>query len=200
MKSGLYSTKADELEKIRDAHPLVGEIIRYREVAKLKSTYADALREAVHQDTGRIHTIFNQTGTATGRLSSSDPNMQTFPSAGNLPRRCVPRSLPMRGSAFAAFDFSQIELRIIASLSGDEKMIRIFEAGGDIHRATAAEVNHVPLEQVTKEMRNAAKTLNFGILYGMGQRAFAQTAGIDAKTAKQFIEEYFKILPASRRL
>ena len=192
VKSGLYSTKADELEKIRDAHPLVGEIIRYREVAKLKSTYADALREAVHPDTGRIHTIFNQTGTATGRLSSSDPNMQNIPQRGEFAEAVRSAFVADEGFSFVAFDFSQIELRIIASLSGDEKMIRIFEAGGDIHRATAAEVNHVPLEQVTKEMRNAAKTLNFGILYGMGQRAFAQTAGIDAKTAKQFIEEYFK--------
>ncbi|MBI5913195.1 DNA polymerase I [Candidatus Azambacteria bacterium] len=192
VKSGLYSTKADELEKIRDAHPLVGEIIRYREVAKLKSTYADALREAVHPDTGRIHTIFNQTGTATGRLSSSDPNMQNIPQRGEFADAVRSAFVADEGFSFVALDFSQIELRIIASLSGDEKMIHIFESGGDIHRATAAEVNHVPLEAVTKEMRNSAKALNFGILYGMGQRAFAQTAGIDIKTAKQFIEEYFK--------
>jgi len=192
VKSGLYSTKADELEKIWDAHPLVGEIIRYREVAKLKSTYADALREAVHPDTGRIHTIFNQTGTATGRLSSSDPNMQNIPQRGEFADAVRSAFVADEGFSFVALDFSQIELRIIASLSGDEKMIRIFESGGDIHRATAAEVNHVALEAVTKEMRNSAKALNFGILYGMGQRAFAQTAGIDAKTAKQFIEEYFK--------
>lgn len=192
VKSGLVSTKADELEKIRDAHPLVAEIIRYREVAKLKSTYADALQEAVHPDTGRIHTVFNQTGTTTGRLSSSDPNMQNIPQRGEFADAVRNAFVADEGFSFVALDFSQIELRIIASLSGDEKMIRIFESGGDIHRATAAEVNHVPLEEVTKEMRNAAKALNFGILYGMGQRAFAQTAGIDAKTAKQFIEEYFK--------
>lgn len=192
VKSGLYSTKADELEKIRDAHPLVGEIIRYREVAKLKSTYADALQEAVHPDTGRIHTIFNQTGTATGRLSSSDPNVQNIPQRGEFADAVRSAFVADEGFSFVALDFSQIELRIIASLSGDEKMIRIFESGGDIHRATAAEVNHVPLEEVTKEMRNSAKALNFGILYGMGQRAFAQTAGIDTTTAKRFIEEYFK--------
>jgi len=192
VKSGLVSTKADELEKIRDAHPLVAEIIRYREVAKMKSTYADALQEAVRTDTGRIHTIFNQTGTTTGRLSSSDPNMQNIPQRGEFADVVRSAFVADEGFSFIALDFSQIELRIIASLSGDEKMTRIFESGGDIHRATAAEVNHVPMEEVTKEMRNAAKALNFGILYGMGQRAFAQTAGIDAKTAKQFIEEYFK--------
>ncbi|MCR4322709.1 MAG: DNA polymerase I [Candidatus Azambacteria bacterium] len=192
VKSGLYSTKADELEKIRDAHPIVAEIMRYREVAKLKSTYADSLQVAVHPDTGRIHTIFNQTGTATGRLSSSEPNMQNIPQKGEFADAVRSAFVADEGFSFVALDFSQIELRIIASLSGDEKMIRIFESGGDIHRATAAEINHVPLEQVTKEMRNAAKALNFGILYGMGQRAFAQTAGIDQKTAKQFIEEYFK--------
>lgn len=192
VKSGLYSTNADELEKIRDAHPIVGEIIRYREVAKLKSTYADALRKAVHPDTGRIHTVFNQTGTATGRLSSSDPNVQNIPQRGEFADAVRSAFVADEGFSFVAFDFSQIELRIIASLSGDEKMIRIFESGGDIHRATAAEINHVELEQVTKEMRNAAKALNFGILYGMGQRAFAHTAGIDVATAKQFIEEYFK--------
>lgn len=192
VKSGLISTKAGELEKIKDAHPIVAEILSYRELAKLKSTYADAIAEAVDAKTGRIHTVFNQTGTATGRLSSSEPNLQNIPQKGRFADAIRAAFIADEGYSLLALDFSQIELRIIASVSGDEKMIKIFKEGGDIHRATAAEVNHVSLENVTKEMRNAAKALNFGILYGMGQRSFAETAGIDTKTAKHFIEEYFK--------
>ena len=192
VKSGLMSTKAGELEKIKDAHPIVAEILVYRELAKLKSTYADAIAEAVNKNTGRIHTIFNQTGTATGRLSSAEPNLQNIPQKGRFADDIRAAFIADTGYTFLALDFSQIELRIIASLSGDEKMIHVFQTGGDIHRATAAEINHVAPDMVTKEMRNAAKALNFGILYGMGQRSFAETAGIDTKTAKLFIEEYFK--------
>lgn len=192
VKSGLMSTKAGELEKIRDAHPIVSEILTYRELAKLKSTYADAIAEAVNEKTQRIHTVFNQAGTATGRLSSAEPNLQNIPQRGRFAEAIRSAFIADNGYTFLALDFSQIELRIIASLSGDEKMIQVFQSGGDIHRATAAEINHVPVDAVTKEMRNAAKALNFGILYGMGQRAFAETAGIDTKTAKTFIEEYFK--------
>ena len=191
-KTGAYSTRADELEKLRESHPIISEILRYRELAKIKNTYVDALLELINQKTGRIHTTYHQIGTATGRLSSSDPNLQNIPQKGELASAVRSVFVADSGCSLIAFDFSQIELRIIASLSGDEKMIEIFRSGKDIHRATAAVINHVSLEEVTPEMRNAAKALNFGIMYGMGQRAFAEAAGIDVKTAKQFIDEYFR--------
>ena len=190
-KTGLLTTRAETLEQMRGAHPVVPLILEYRELAKLKSTYADALADHVADD-GRIHTTYSQTGTATGRLSSSGPNMQNIPQRGVHAQAMREVFVADTGFKFAAFDFSQIELRIIASLSGDKKMIDIFNSGGDVHRATAAVVNHISLEKVTPEMRNAAKALNFGILYGMGYRSFSETAGIDSKTAKLFIEEYFK--------
>src|SRR3989344_5556931 len=191
-KTGAYSTRADELEKLRESHPIIPEILRYRELAKIKNTYVDALLELINQKTGRIHTTYHQIGTATGRLSSSDPNLQNIPQKGELASAVRSVFVADSGYSLIAFDFSQIELRIIASLSGDEKMIEIFRSGKDIHRATAAVINHVSLEEVTPEMRNAAKALNFGIMYGMGQRAIAAAAGIDVKTAKQFIDEYFR--------
>lgn len=191
-KTGAYSTRADELEKLRESHPIIAEILRYRELAKIKNTYVDALLGLINQKTGRIHTTYHQVGTATGRLSSSDPNLQNIPQKGELASAVRSVFIADSGYSLIAFDFSQIELRIIASLSGDEKMIEVFRSGKDIHRATAAVINHVSLEEVTPEMRNAAKALNFGILYGMGQRAFAEAAGIDVKTAKQFIDEYFR--------
>src|SRR3989344_5490796 len=190
-KTGLLTTRAETLEQMRGAHPVVPLILEYRELAKLKSTYADALADHVADD-GRIHTTYTQTGTATGRLSSSGPHMQNNPQRGVHAQALREVFVAADGFLFAAFDFSQIELRIIASLSGDKKMIDIFNSGGDVHRATAAVVNHISLEKVTPEMRNAAKALNFGILYGMGYRSFSATAGIDSKTAKLFIEEYFK--------
>ncbi len=189
-KTGMISTTADELEKLRAAHPVIADVLRWRELAKLKSAYADALLAAVGKD-GRVHTVFSQTATATGRLSSSDPNLQTIPHKGEYARAIRCAFIADEGFSLVSFDFSQIELRIIASLSRDEKMMRVFNEGGDIHRATAAEIHHVPLEKVTGEMRHAAKALNFGILYGMGSRAFAAAAGIDAATARRFIDEYF---------
>src|SRR3989344_69718 len=190
-KTGLLTTRAEALDQMREAHPIVPLILEYRELAKLKNTYADALAEHVADD-GRIHTVYSQTGTATGRLSSAGPNMQNIPQRGVHAHAMREVFVADDGFKFAAFDFSQIELRIIASLSGDKKMIDIFNSGAEVHRATAAVVNHISLDKVTPEMRNAAKALNFGILYGMGYRAFAETAGVDSKTAKLFIEEYFK--------
>jgi len=189
--TGMLTTKAGELEKMKDTHPIVPHILRWRELAKLKGTYADALGEAVGTD-GRIHTTYSQTGTATGRLSSLNPNLQNIPQRGDLAREIRAAFIAPEGWFLLSFDLSQIELRIIASLSGDEKMIRIFREGGDIHQATAAEVNHVPPDEVTLDMRYAAKALNFGILYGMGSRAFAESSGIAQDTARKFIDEYFK--------
>lgn len=189
-KTGMVSTRAGELEKLSGAHPVISYILRFRELAKLKSTYADALVEKVDAD-GRVHTDFLQTGTATGRLASAEPNLQNLPQKGDWAGKIRDAFVAEKEWTLTAFDFSQFELRIIASLSRDEKMMRIFREGGDIHRATAAEVNNVPLTKVTPEMRTAAKTLNFGILYGMGPRAFAEAAHIDFEKARRFIAEYF---------
>src|SRR3989338_7060234 len=153
-KTGLLTTRADALEQMREAHPIVPLILEYRELAKLKNTYADALAEHVADD-GRIHTVYSQTGTATGRLASSGPNMPNIPQRGVHAQAMREVFVADDGFKFAAFDFSQIELRIIASLSGDKKMIDIFNSGGDVHRATAAVVNHISLDKVTPEMRNA---------------------------------------------
>lgn len=190
-KTGIFTTKAEALEQLKGAHPIVPLVLEYRELAKLKSTYADALAERIGGD-GRAHTTYSQTGTATGRLSSANPNMQNIPQRGTYAQAMREVFVSDGGFKLAAFDFSQIELRIIASLSGDQKMIDIFASGGDVHRATAAVLNHISPDEVTPAMRNSAKALNFGILYGMGYRSFANTAGIDGKTAKLFIEEYFR--------
>lgn len=191
-KAGLSSTKADELEKLKEEHEIVRHILVYRELAKLKGTYADALLKLIDKETGRIHTSYNQAGTATGRLASSEPNLQNIPQKGEFAKPLREAFVAEKGFSLVSFDFSQIELRIIASLSKDKKMIAIFNSGGDVHASTAAEINGVPAEKVTPEMRNAAKALNFGILYGMGQKGFADSSGIDMKKAKEFIDRYFK--------
>ena len=191
-KAGLSSTKAGELEGLKDEHEIVRSILAYRELAKLKGTYADALVPLIDRKTGRIHTSYNQAGTATGRLSSLEPNLQNLPQKGEFARPLRESFIAEDGYELVSFDFSQIELRIIASLSKDKKMIAIFKEGGDIHTATAAEMNNVSHEQVTPEMRYAAKALNFGILYGMGQKGFADASGIDMKRAKEFIDRYFE--------
>ena len=197
-KSGTLSTRESELVKLENLHPVVSKILRYRELAKLKSTYVDALPRIVGRD-GRIHTTWNQTGTATGRLSSSDPNLQNIPIRSPLGREIRNAFVAERGCALVAFDYSQLELRIAADLAGDEKMSAAFARGEDIHRMTASEVNNIPLEQVTAELRARAKTLNFGVLYGMGARAFAETAGVSREEAQFFIEEYFRDFQGIRR-
>lgn len=190
-KSGFLSTRESELTKLRNLHPIVDKILRWREVAKIRSTYVDTLPKMVRDD-GRIHTTWNQTGTATGRLSSQDPNLQNIPIRSEFGREIRRAFIAAKGFQLAAFDYSQLELRIVADLSQDEKMINAFKRGVDIHRLTASEINKVPLEKVTPEMRSRAKTLNFGVLYGMGRRALAETAGISQGEAELFIEEYFR--------
>ncbi len=191
-KTGLSSTKAEELEGLKDQHEIIRHILVYRELAKLKGTYTDALMALIDAETGRIHTSYNQAGTATGRLSSLEPNLQNLPQKGEFAKPLREAFIAEEGFELVSFDFSQIELRIIASLSHDKKMIAIFKADGDIHTATAAEMNGVPREKVTPEMRYAAKALNFGILYGMGQKGFSDASGIDIKKAKEFIDRYFE--------
>lgn len=186
-----YSTAADTLEQIKFLHPVAPLISQYRELAKIKSTYTDALPELISPKTGRIHTTFNQVLTATGRLSSSDPNLQNIPiktEIGNEIRMAfVPEN---KDWLLLSLDYSQIELRIVASMANDEKMLGIFADGGDIHTETAAEIQGVAPEQVTERMRNAAKALNFGIIYGISSHGFSQATGMPREEAQDFIDRY----------
>lgn len=191
-KGGVVSTSASELEKLKEAHPMVELILRYRELAKLKTTYVDALPRLINKETGRVHTTFHQTAAATGRLSSSDPNLQNIPIMSEDGREVRKAFIAEKGFSLAAFDYSQIELRVAASLAKDAKMTDAFRKGIDIHALTASEIYGVPLEKVTAGLRRAAKTLNFGILYGMGSQALAEQTGMSRDEAKKFIEEYFR--------
>lgn len=191
-KGGAQSTSASELVKLQGKHPIIDPILAYRELQKLKTTYIDVLPTLVSPDDKRVHTTFNQTVTATGRLSSSNPNLQNIPTRTDLGKEIRKAFIPERGFSFLAFDYSQIELRLAAHMSNDEKMIQAFRENKDIHTMTAAEVNGVPFEKVTSEMRREAKTLNFGVLYGMGFRAFAESSGISKERAKEFIQAYYR--------
>ena len=191
-KTGL-STAAAELDKMKDKHPIVPFIIDYRELAKLQSTYLEALPKLVSPKSGRVHTSFNQTITATGRLSSSDPNFQNIPIRTEVGRKIRRAFIAEPGYKIVSADYSQIELRIIASLADDEKMIASFKKGEDIHRRTAAEIYNLPLEEVSKNQRYAAKEVNFGILYGMGAWGLATRQGMTRERARAFIEKYFTI-------
>ncbi|HET9725332.1 MAG TPA: DNA polymerase, partial [Gemmatimonadales bacterium] len=187
------STDADVLEQLAAmGHALPRLILDYRELQKLKSTYVDTLPATVNRRTGRIHTSFNQTGAATGRLSSSDPNLQNIPvrtpRGEEIRRGFVPRA----GWQFLVADYSQIELRIMAHLSGDPAFIEAFHQGGDIHRQTAALIFGVPVEQVTGDMRARAKTINFATIYGQGPFALSRQLGISQEDAKSFIARYFE--------
>jgi len=192
--TGLLSTRENELAKIRELHPIIPLILKYRELMKLKTTYLEPL-PALMDKNSRIHTNYNQTGTATGRLSSENPNLQNIPAEGEWAKKIRKGFIAENGYQFLGFDYSQIELRIAASLSRDPKMQKVFLENGDIHALTAAEINNVKITEVTNEMRRQAKTLNFGILYGMGAKAFGETAGISKEEAKKFIEEYFHDFP-----
>ncbi|MDD4477101.1 MAG: DNA polymerase I [Patescibacteria group bacterium] len=190
-KTGL-STSAEELEKMRGLHPIIEEIGNYREFSKLQNTYIDVLPALIDKKTGRIHANFNQAITATGRLSSSDPNLQNIPIRTELGNKIREAFIAEKDYLLVSADYSQIELRIVASLAKDKKMMEIFEKDEDIHIATAAAINGVPLEKVTKEMRRAAKEINFGVLYGMGAYGLSWRADISRWQAKEFIEKYFR--------
>lgn len=185
-----YSTRETELEKIASEHEIVGEVLKYREVAKLLSTYVRTLPALAGSD-GRIHTTYDQVGTATGRLSSRDPNLQNIPSRSEWGVVVKRAFVAKKGSIFVAGDYSQIELRIAASLSEDDHMIEIFERGEDFHTATASLVNKVAITEVTPKMRQDAKVVNFGILFGMGANALAQNTGMKRDQASAYIQEYF---------
>ncbi|MDI3339890.1 MAG: DNA polymerase I [Sphaerobacter sp.] len=203
-----YSVSQEVLENLRHAHPIVDCILEYRQLGKLKSTYVDALPEQVNPETGRVHTSFNQTIAATGRLSSSDPNLQNIPvrtELGRLVRRAFiadnrPGYRPFDEEAvLLSADYSQIELRLMAHLSGDERLVRAFREGQDIHAATAADVFGVPLPAVTPEMRRVAKTVNFGIMYGMQAYGLARDTGMSRQEAQRFIDRYMARLPGVRQ-
>ncbi|KKU51902.1 MAG: DNA polymerase I [Candidatus Sungbacteria bacterium RIFCSPLOWO2_02_FULL_47_9] len=190
-EGGKLSTDQEQLTDLKDFHSIIPKILEYREVAKLKTTYTDALPRLIAED-GRIHTTYEQAGTATGRLSSRDPNLQNIPVKTSLGKEIRRAFVAEKGFMLVSFDYSQLELRLAAEIAGDKKMAEAFARNLDIHALTAAEVNKVPLEKVTPEMRRAAKALNFGILYGMGVRAFAKNSGMNEGEAKKFFEEYFK--------
>lgn len=190
-KTGL-STSAEELERLKGLHPIIELISVYRELTKLQNTYIDTLPALINPKTGRIHSSFNQAVTATGRLSSSDPNLQNIPIRTELGREIRKAFVAEKGFELVSADYSQIELRVVASLAEDKKMMEIFEKGEDIHQATAAAIHGVPLDKVTKEMRYSAKEVNFGVLYGMGVYGLSWRADIPHAEAKQFIEKYFQ--------
>ncbi|MCK4918898.1 MAG: DNA polymerase I [Candidatus Pacebacteria bacterium] len=187
-----YSIAAPEMEKLKEEHIIISFISEYKELVKLKNTYVDALPRLVNQKTNRLHTTFNQTITATGRLSSSDPNLQNIPIRTEVGRKIRKAFVSEQGRKLVSADYSQIELRVVAMVADDKKMKEIFNKGLDIHSATAAEVNQISLEEVTAEMRRSAKALNFGIIYGMSTFGFARSAGIENDQAKKFIENYME--------
>ena len=198
-KTGQYSTAEDVLEKLRSKHPVVGKILEYRGLKKLLSTYIDALPLMVNPKTGRIHTSFNQTVAATGRLSSTNPNLQNIPVREELGREIRKAFIPDEGELFLSADYSQIELRIMAHLSGDENMLEAFNSGNDIHAATAAKIFKIPLTEVTPDMRRKAKTANFGIIYGISTFGLAERLNIPRAEAKELIDGYFATYPDVKR-
>ena len=189
-----YSTAAGVLEKLAPDYPVVHDILQYRAVTKLKSTYADGLTAFVAED-GRIHTSFNQTITATGRISSTDPNLQNIPMKTEMGKKIRKAFIPSDGMRFADADYSQIELRILAHMSGDRELIEAYKENEDIHRITASKVFHTPFEEVTPLQRRNAKAVNFGIVYGISSFGLSQGLSISRKEAAAYIEAYFNTYP-----
>ena len=198
-KSGQYSTSEEVLEGLRSKHPIVEKILEHRGLKKLLSTYVDALPALINPATGKIHTSFNQTVTATGRLSSSNPNLQNIPIRNEDGKEIRRAFIPEPGCEFFSADYSQIELRIMAHLSGDDNLIEAFRSGEDIHAATAAKIYHVPLEEVTREQRSRAKTANFGIIYGISVFGLAERMNVSRAEAKELIDNYFATYSGVKR-
>ncbi len=194
-KSGQYSTSEEVLETLKTKHTIVGKILAHRALKKLLSTYIEALPKLLNPETGRIHTSFNQAVTATGRLSSSNPNLQNIPVRGDDGREIRKAFVPEEGCTFFSADYSQIELRIMAHLSGDEHMIQDFRDGKDIHAATAARIYHHPIEEVSRDERRKAKTANFGIIYGISAFGLAERMEVSRTEARELIESYFETYP-----
>ncbi|MEA4937009.1 MAG: DNA polymerase I [Paludibacter sp.] len=195
-KTGQYSTSEDILEKIKFKHPIVGKILDYRGLKKLLSTYIDALPQLINPRTGKVHTSFNQTVAATGRLSSTNPNLQNIPIRDAQGKEIRKAFIPDDNAVFLSADYSQIELRIMAHLSNDQNMIDAFKSGYDIHTATAAKIYKIPMEEVDSNMRRKAKTANFGIIYGISTFGLAERLNIPRAEAKELIEGYFQTYPS----
>lgn len=193
-----YSTAADILEKLSADNPIVADILEYRGLTKLKSTYADGLADYIGED-GRIHTSFNQTITATGRISSTEPNLQNIPMRTELGRLIRKVFVPKEGYLFADADYSQIELRVLAHISGDRQLIEAYKSDADIHRITASKVFHTPFEEVTDLQRRNAKAVNFGIVYGISSFGLSQDLSIGRKEAEAYINQYFETYPDVKR-
>lgn len=194
-KRGAYSTTEEILEKYRADHEIVDLILKIRALRKLLTTYINALPALVNPRTGRIHTSYNQTVTATGRISSTNPNLQNIPVRSDDGREIRRAFVASPGRILLSADYSQIELRLMADLSGDENMVSAFLSGADIHRATAAKINHLSLEEVSDDQRRAAKTANFGIIYGISAFGLSERLGIPRGEAKDLITGYFRTYP-----
>ena len=190
-----YSTSADDLEKLRGRDPIIGMILEYRQLTKLKSTYADGLASFIRPEDQKIHCNFNQTITATGRLSCTDPNLQNIPVREELGRLIRKVFVPEEGKVFINADYSQIELRVLAHMAGDENLIDAYRQDEDIHRITASKVFHVPFDQVTPALRRSAKAVNFGIVYGISSFGLSQDLDISRKEAQEYIRQYFETYP-----
>jgi len=193
--AGNYSTSAEVLEALQGKHPVVDLLLEYRELSKLKSTYLDALPEQVNPKTGRVHTSYNQAGSVTGRLASSDPNLQNIPIRTELGRQVRQAFIATPGFTLLSVDYSQVELRIAAHMSNDQAMLAAFRADQDIHTATAAAILGKTLDQVTKDERRHAKAINFGLLYGMSAYGLTRTSDLTLAEAEDFVEAYFKQFP-----
>lgn len=195
VKTRALSTSQAVLEELAREHALPRKVLEYRSLTKLKSTYIDALPQLIHPETGRVHTTYHQTVAATGRLSSADPNLQNIPARTPLGRRIRAAFVPESGWTFLAADYSQVELRVLAHMADVPELVEAFSKGEDVHVRTAAEIFHVGTDAVTPSMRSQAKTINFGVLYGMGSVRLADSLGISRKEAKAFIERYFERFP-----
>jgi DNA polymerase-1 len=193
--SGNYSTSAEVLESLSGKHPVIDLLLEYRELSKLKSTYLDALPEQVNPATGRIHTSYNQAGAVTGRIASSNPNLQNIPIRTELGRQVRQAFIASPGFSLLSVDYSQVELRIAAHMSNDQAMQAAFRAGQDIHTATAAGILGKSLDSVTKEERRNAKAINFGLLYGMSPYGLTRSSDLTLAEAEDFVEAYFKQFP-----
>lgn len=187
-----YSTNVEALEKIRNKHPIVNFLMQYRQYTKLKNTYCDGLVPLINPDTHRIHSNFNQTVTVTGRISSTEPNMQNIPTRTELGREIRKMFVAKEGYTLVDADYSQIELRVLAHMANDETMINAFKHNEDIHAVTASQVLGIPIDKITKEQRSSAKAVNFGIVYGIGEFSLSQDLGISVKEAKAYIESYLE--------
>jgi DNA polymerase-1 len=183
------------LEHLRNQHEVPSLVLEYREYTKLKSTYVDALRTQVNPETGRVHTSYNQTGSVTGRIASTDPNLQNIPIRTELGRQVRKAFVAAPGHSLVAVDYSQIELRVAAHMAGDEAMLEAFRDGRDIHTNTAAAILNIPPEEVTSQQRRDAKAINFGLIYGMSAFGLTQTTELTLAEAEQFVETYFRRFP-----